>query len=75
MHKSPIKPRFIIVSPKSSIRPLSQAIASAFRFFYRQIEPQNNKCRFCTGVSTVWVAQSNKTVLKTSSTLEMKLSL
>ena len=30
MHKSPIKARFIIESPKSSIRPLSRAITSAF---------------------------------------------
>ena len=37
MHKSPIKARFIIASPKSSIKPLSQAITSAFRLFYRQI--------------------------------------
>ena len=31
MHKSPIKARYIIASPKSSIKPLSQAITSAFR--------------------------------------------
>ena len=33
MHKSPIKTRFIIASPKSSIKPLSRAITSAFRLF------------------------------------------
>ena len=34
MHKSPVKARFIIASPKSSIKPLSQAITSAFRLFF-----------------------------------------
>ena len=33
MHNSPIKARFIIASPKSSIKPLSPAITSAFRIF------------------------------------------
>ena len=60
MHKSPIKARFIIASSiKSSIKPLSQAITSAFRLFYRQIESYNDKCRFFSGVNTFWV-QNNK---------------
>ena len=62
MHKNPIKARFIIASPKSSIKPLSQAITSAFRLFYRQIESYNDKCRFFTGVNTFWVVQNNKPV-------------
>ena len=62
MHKSPIKARFIIASPKSSIKPLSQAITSAFRLFYRQIESYNDKCRFFSGVNTFWVVQNNKPI-------------
>ena len=62
MHKNPIKARFIIDSPKSSIKLLSQAITSAFRLFYRQIESYNDKCRFFTGVNTFWVVQNNKPV-------------
>ena len=62
MHKNPIKARFIIAFPKSSIKPLSQAITSAFRLFYRQIESYNDKCRFFTGVNTFWVVQNNKPV-------------
>ena len=62
MHKNPIKARFIIASPKSSIKPLSQAITSAFRLFYKQIESYNDKCRFFTGVNTFWVVQNNKPV-------------
>ena len=62
MHKNPIRARFIIASPKSSIKPLSWAITSAFRLFYRQIESYNDKCRFFTGVNTFWVMQNNKPV-------------
>ena len=36
MHKNPIKPRFIIASPKSSIKPLPRTITSIFRLFFRQ---------------------------------------
>ena len=31
MHKNPIKVRFIIASPKSSIKPLARTIMSVFR--------------------------------------------
>ena len=62
MHKSPIKARFMIASRKSSIKPLSQAIPSAFRLFYRQIESYNDKCRFFSGVNTFWVVQNNKPI-------------
>ena len=63
MHKHPIKPRFIIASPKSSIKPLSKAITSAFRLFYRQIENYNDKLRFYTGVNSFWVVQNNRPVI------------
>ena len=33
MHENPIKARFIIASPKSSIKPLANTIASIFHFF------------------------------------------
>ena len=62
MHKSPIKARFIIASPKSSIKLLSRAIASAFRLFYRRIESYNDKCRFFSGVNTFLVVQNNKPI-------------
>ena len=64
MHKNPIKARFIVASPKCSIKPLAQAITSAFRLFYKQIESYNHKSRFFTGVNSFWVVQSNKPVFK-----------
>lgn len=66
VYKNLIKLIFIIVSSKSSVKSLSQAITSDFRFLYRQIEPYNNKCRFCISVTTFWLVQSNKTILKTT---------
>ena len=63
MHKNPIKARFIIAPPKSSIKPLARTITSVFRLFFRQIQTYNDKCRFFTGVNTFWVVQNNKPVI------------
>ena len=35
MHKNPIKARFIIVSPKSSMKPLTRTITSIFHFSFQ----------------------------------------
>ena len=52
MHKNPIKARFIIASPKFSIKPLARTITPIFCLFFRQIQTYNDKCRFFTGVNT-----------------------
>ena len=73
MHKTLVKPRFIITSPKSSIKLLSQALTSAFTHFYRQIGSYNDKYRFFVGVNSFWVVQSNKKpVLKTINKLNSR---
>ena len=63
MPKSLIKARFIIVSPKSSIKPLASTITSIFHLFFRQIQTYNDRCRFLTGVSTFWVVQKNRPLI------------
>ena len=63
MHKNSIKARFIIASPKSSIKPLARTITSVFRLFFRQTQKYYYKCRFFTGVNTFWVLQNNKQVI------------
>ena len=63
MHKIPIKTRFIIVSPKYSIKPLARTITSILRLLFRQIQTYNDKCRFFIGVNTFWVVQNNKPVI------------
>ena len=62
MYKNPIKARFIIASPKSSIKPLASTITSIFRLLSRQIQTYNHECRFFTSVNTFWVVQNNKQV-------------
>ena len=51
MHKNLIKARFIIASPKFSVKHLARTITSIFRLFFRQIHTYNDKFRFFTGVS------------------------
>ena len=63
MHKTPIKARFIIASPKSSIKPLVSAITSIFHLFFRQMQTYNDKPRLFTRVNTFWVVQNNKSVI------------
>ena len=58
MHKNLFKARFIIASPKSSIKPLEKIIISMFR----QIQTYNEKCKFFTGVNIFWVVQNKKPV-------------
>ena len=60
--KNPFKAKFIIASPKSSIKPLARTITSIFRLFFRQIQIYNDKCRFFTGVNTFWVVQNSISV-------------
>ena len=63
MHKNPIRARFIIASPKSSMKPLARTITSIFCLLFRQIQIYNDKCRFFAGVKTFWVVQNNKPVI------------
>ena len=62
MYKNPIKSRFVMASPKPSIKPLARTITSVFRWLIGQIQTYNGKCRFFTGVNTFWVVQNNKPV-------------
>ena len=63
MHKKPIKDRFLIASPKSSIKTSASSIKSIFRLFFRQIQTYNGKYRFCTGINTFLVVQNNIAVI------------
>ena len=60
LHKSPIKARFIVASPKCSVKSLSKDVTSVFKLFYKQIEAYNLKSRYFSGVNTFWVVQNNK---------------
>ena len=53
MHKNPIKSRFIIASPKSSIIPLARTITAVFHFFLDKYKHIMISVGFLG--STVWV--------------------
>ena len=38
MHKNPVRSRFIIASPKCTLKPLSKNIAALFKVFYRKLK-------------------------------------
>ena len=63
MHKNPIKARFIIVSPKSSIKPLARTITSIFVCFLDKHKHIMINVGFFTGVNTFWVVQNYKPVI------------
>ena len=62
MHKNSIKARFIIASPKSSIKPLARTIRSVFHLVFGQIQTYTDQRSFFTGVNCFWVVQNNKPV-------------
>ena len=72
LHKNPIKFRFIIAAPNCSVKPLSQAVTTIFRLFYRQIETYNAKSKFYSSVKTFWVIQNNEDVIKSINKLNTR---
>ena len=58
MHKNSIKARFIIASPKSSIKPLARTIRSVFHLVFGQIQTYNDQRSFFTGVNCFWVVRT-----------------
>ena len=57
-----VKARFIIASPKSSIKTLARTITSIFCLFFRQIQIYNDKCRLFTSVNTFWAVQNKPAI-------------
>ena len=71
MHEIAIQSRFIIPSPKTSIKPLASTITSIFLFF-RQEKADNDKCRFFKVAKTFWVLQNSKEVTDTMNKLNKR---
>ena len=75
LHKNPIKFRFIIAAPNSSIKPFSKAITKIFRLFYQQVETYNTKSFFYSQVKTFWVIQNNEHVINSIKKLNRRSSV
>lgn len=69
LHKNLTKTRFIIASPKCSVKPFSKAIKNALMLTYRQFENYRFKIRLCSGVKTRWPVQSNQSLINKLNTL------
>ena len=65
MHKQPVGFRFIIASPKCSLKPLTKQITSIFKLVYNNVERYNLKSKIWSGVNKFWIIQNNKPVINT----------
>ena len=63
IHKDPIGFRFIVASPKCTVKHLSKDITSVFKLFHKQIQNYHRKRRFWSGINTFWVIQNNNPVI------------
>ena len=72
MHKTPVGERFIIASPKCSLKPLLKDITSILKLFQKQIESFHDKNRVWVGVSNFWIIQNNKPVVDRIKTISAK---
>ena len=63
MHKNPIGERFIIASPKCSLKTLLKYATSILKLFQKQIQAYHDKERTWKGVSNFWVIKKNQQVI------------
>ena len=63
MRKTPVGERFIIASPKCSVKHLLKDFTSILKLFQKQFESFHDKNRLWVGVSHFWVIQNNKPVV------------
>ena len=63
MHKSPVGERFIIASPKCSLKRLLKDATSILKLFQKQIQAYHDKERIWKGVSNFWVIQNYQPVI------------
>ena len=72
MPKSPVGERFIIASPKCSLKPLLKDATSILKLFQKQIQSYHDKERIWKGVSNFWVIQNNQPVIDRISKINTK---
>ena len=72
MHKSPVGERFIIASPKCSLKPLLKDATSILKLFQKQIQSYHDQERIWKGVSNFWVILNNQPVIDRISKINAK---
>ena len=74
MHKNPVGFRFIIGSPKCSLKPLTKDITAIFKMFYNIGERYHLKGRLWSGIKTFWVIQNNRPVINSINKIDKRNS-
>ena len=69
LHKVPVGNRFIIASPKCSLKPLLKDTTSILKLFQNQIQNFHDKNRVWNNVSSFWMIQNNDPVIQRISKL------
>ena len=64
LHKNPVGNRFIIASPKCSLKALLKDDTPILKLFQNQIKSFHDKNRVWTGVSNFWIIQNNTPVVE-----------
>ena len=64
LHKVPVGNRFIIASPKCSLKPLLKDVTPILKLFQNQIKSFHDKNRLWTNVSNFWIIQNNTPVVE-----------
>ena len=64
LHKVPVGNRFIIASPKCSLKPLLKDVTPILKLFQNQIKSFHDKNRIWTNVSNFWIIQNNTPVVE-----------
>ena len=63
LNKNATKAKFIIVAPKCSVKPLSNAVTAALKIMFNQIKHDNFRSQYSPGGRTFWPVQNNETVI------------
>ena len=71
-HKNPIGERFIIASPKCSLKPLLKDATSILKLFKKQIQAYHDKERLWKDVRNFWFIQNNQPVINRISKIYTK---
>ena len=64
LHKNPVGNRFIIASPKCSLKTLLKDVTPILKLFQNQIKSFHDKNRVWVGVSNFWIIQNNAPVVE-----------
>ena len=72
LHKNPIGSRFIIASPKCSIKTLAKDLTKLFKVFFDMVGKYYFKGKCWSGLKHFWVTQNNKEILNCINKLNSK---